>query len=352
MLRGGDFNARIGTNIDFIDYSQLADVMKVPEAIEDTLPNNVLERQNRDTVTVGWHREFLELCRTAGLFILNGRTLGDILGEYTCLSNKGFSTVDYFLTTTNQLKGVKHLEVNCDEKYSGHKDAHSDHKPLVLTITQQWQPPPVQQKAIKHLPRFKYDTTKATEFSRSVQHNISVWASPNVLDASDVQITINLLQQCITQSAEEVFGNRQVALGKATKHNHKPWFDTECRQTKNQFAKLSHAHPNRQVRLKQMKQLYKRKKRAYDVLKAKQLCGLAKADPAAFWKRYRECVKSVNGITSEALRDGFQQLLQPPAAPATIGAVVGAVIKAQVVSFPPNGIDYEQLNVDITLVEV
>jgi hypothetical protein len=32
--------------------------------------------------------------------------------------------------------------------------------------------------------------------------------------------------------------------------------------------------------------------------------------------------------------------------------VASAVIQAQVVSFPPNGIDYEQLNVDITLVEV
>jgi hypothetical protein len=32
--------------------------------------------------------------------------------------------------------------------------------------------------------------------------------------------------------------------------------------------------------------------------------------------------------------------------------VTGAAIQAQVVSFPPNGIDCEQLNVDITLVEV
>jgi hypothetical protein len=101
-----------------------------------------------------------------------------------------------------------------------------------------------------------------------------------------------------------------------------------------------------------MKQLYKRKKRAYDVLKVKQLCGLAKADPVAFWKRYHKCVEGVNGITSEALKDGFQQLLQPPAAPATTGAVASAAIKTHVVSFPPNGIDCKQLNVDITLVEV
>jgi hypothetical protein len=101
-----------------------------------------------------------------------------------------------------------------------------------------------------------------------------------------------------------------------------------------------------------MKQLYKMKKRAYDVLKAKQLCGLVKADPAAFWKWYRKRVEGVNGITSEALKDGFQQLLQPPATPATVGAVTSVAIQAQVVSFPPNGIDCEQLNVDITLVKV
>ncbi len=101
VLLAGDFNARTGTNIDFIDYSQLADVLLVPQAIENTLPNNMLECQNRDTVTAGWHREFLDLCRTIGLFILNGHTLGDISGEYTCLSNKGFSTMDYFLTTAN-----------------------------------------------------------------------------------------------------------------------------------------------------------------------------------------------------------------------------------------------------------
>jgi len=101
-----------------------------------------------------------------------------------------------------------------------------------------------------------------------------------------------------------------------------------------------------------MKQLYKGKKRAYDVLKAKQVCGLAKADLAAFWKWYRKHAKGVNGITNEALRDGFQQLLQPPVTLATVGAVTSAAIQAQVVSFPPNGIDCEQLNVDITLVEV
>jgi len=85
--------------------------------------------------------------------------------------------VDYFLTTADQLEGVKRLKDNRDEKYLGHKDVHSAHRPLVLIITQQWQPPLVQQKVIKHLPCFKYDTAKTAEFNKSVQHNIGVWAS-------------------------------------------------------------------------------------------------------------------------------------------------------------------------------
>jgi hypothetical protein len=101
-----------------------------------------------------------------------------------------------------------------------------------------------------------------------------------------------------------------------------------------------------------MKQLYKRKKCAYDVLKVKQLCGLMKANPAAFWKRYVKRVEGVNGITSEVLRDGFQQFLQPSTTPTTTRAMANVVIQAHVVSFPPNGIDCEQLNVDITPVEV
>jgi len=53
VFLAGDFNARTGTNTNFIDCSQLADVLLVPRAIVDTLPNNILECQNCDTVTAG-----------------------------------------------------------------------------------------------------------------------------------------------------------------------------------------------------------------------------------------------------------------------------------------------------------
>jgi len=119
VLLAGDFNARTSTNTDFIDCSQLADVLLVPQAIEDTLPNDMLERKNRDTITTGWHREFLDLCKTTGLFILNCHTPGDISGEYTCLSNKGCqwhhqrSAQGWLLITAAASGGTSHSR-SCD----------------------------------------------------------------------------------------------------------------------------------------------------------------------------------------------------------------------------------------------
>jgi len=57
VLLAGDFNVKTSTNTDFIDCSQLVDVLLVPQAIEHTLPNDVLECHNRDTITAGWHCE-------------------------------------------------------------------------------------------------------------------------------------------------------------------------------------------------------------------------------------------------------------------------------------------------------
>jgi hypothetical protein len=43
VLLAGDFSARIGINTNFIDCNQLADALLVPQVIDDTLPNDMLE---------------------------------------------------------------------------------------------------------------------------------------------------------------------------------------------------------------------------------------------------------------------------------------------------------------------
>ena len=55
-------------------------------------------RHNYDKTTNKHGLQLLQLCRSLGLYIINGRFRGDSYGRYTHSSSKGNSTVDYFIT--------------------------------------------------------------------------------------------------------------------------------------------------------------------------------------------------------------------------------------------------------------
>lgn len=64
----------------------------------------------------------LDICRTHCLHIVNGRTLGDEEGHFTCVSNNGHSVVNYALVTSKLFDFVSDFSVgNLDE---------SDHFPI------------------------------------------------------------------------------------------------------------------------------------------------------------------------------------------------------------------------------
>ena len=80
----GDFNAQTGN----LDDSLLLDVEI----------NNIESRANRDTKIKSNGRLRGDLCKTLEIAILNGR-IGEYkhIGEYTCVTHNGKSSVDYFL---------------------------------------------------------------------------------------------------------------------------------------------------------------------------------------------------------------------------------------------------------------
>jgi hypothetical protein len=66
---------------------------------------------------------------------------------------------------------------------------------------------------------------------------------------------------------------------------------------------------------KNLKQLFKRKKRGYEQLRGMHLCKMAKANPIGFWRQYRAQKEAAHNIGREALRQGFATLLGPPSSP-------------------------------------
>lgn len=121
----GDFNAYTSLEPDFIlsDESPFASHTDTHYISDLTLPRNNLDTKRLNNSG----KSLLSLCRESGLRIVNGRTIGDLLGNFTSIHYNGCSVVDYTLVSMNLLKSVRHFKVH---EFS----ALSDHCPIICSI--------------------------------------------------------------------------------------------------------------------------------------------------------------------------------------------------------------------------
>ena len=106
----GDFNARTGVKLDYLQSEDNTDI-PVPLDIYETDTVRVLPRQNFDSKTNKYGDNLLSLCKSVPLRICNGRKLGDLLGSYTCYTPNGQSCVDYCLASPRIYDSVKTMSV-------------------------------------------------------------------------------------------------------------------------------------------------------------------------------------------------------------------------------------------------
>jgi hypothetical protein len=106
------------------------------------------------------------LCCDDGLFIFNGRTLGDESGEFVCLANGGRNTVDYIVGSLVVWQVVTHLEVIIDDTRYCAMGGDFDHRSLCLRLNIDCSFVEPQHMVVtkNFLPRFKYDKSKAEEY--------------------------------------------------------------------------------------------------------------------------------------------------------------------------------------------
>lgn len=66
----------------------------------------ILPRVSHDAKTVNQHGKWLaDMCIDNQMYMLNGRTLGDLTGKFTCHTMRGSSVVDYFICS-NSLSNI------------------------------------------------------------------------------------------------------------------------------------------------------------------------------------------------------------------------------------------------------
>ncbi len=174
ILLTGDFNARTSAADDYVDCRYFADHMLDTLPLGNDFPEVLPERHNSDKgVLKGWHNEFLDLCSSLGLFILNGRIIGDESGECTCFANGVSSLVDYMVASPALFDCATSLVIHkCPILYG--KGGDSDHKPLSLNLQLPWQHvSSTTSESHANIRRFKHDASKCTQYCQHLQQQIA-----------------------------------------------------------------------------------------------------------------------------------------------------------------------------------
>ena len=224
----GDFNARSGL-LDDSSISGDRHVLLQMNTINNTTRNqpDFPKRCNQDQKINADGKPFIDLTKTLGLTILNGRILGDVFGNYTCLKYNGCSTVYYMCVSSSLYYDVSYFKV-CEHS------RHSHHKPLSCSIRLQ-----TNNKLFKKTPHHRFfDAPRAFKWNQSPNIDGSSFKFRLAQDDSSIKKRITaLMERKITSITEILTFNEatvnlmtdiaseitQVRSNKRT--NKKKWFD-------------------------------------------------------------------------------------------------------------------------------
>ena len=127
VLIFGDLNSRVGQLNETLMNNSINEYVHGLDDCDMVTDNeDIPTRRSRDTEQNNYGRQLIQFCKINNLFILNGRTISDPLGSYTCIANGGKSVVDYCIVGRSLYDYVVDLKVM--------PRPESDHFALFLTL--------------------------------------------------------------------------------------------------------------------------------------------------------------------------------------------------------------------------
>ena len=203
IILTGDLNARVGQLADYIE-GECNDHVPVPSSsLYSTDTVAVSPRNTMDGSINSYGHKLVELCQTVPLRILNGRKLGDLLGNFTCYTARGSSVVDYTLASPSLFNKIPSF---CVGDYI---PVLSDHAPIHFKIQVRAKASITDQTSqLSSLPdKVTWDKEKAERYeillqSPSVKEIFSSVVSQGVVSTQQsIDATANLFSDILVKTA-------------------------------------------------------------------------------------------------------------------------------------------------------
>ena len=307
---------------DFV-HSDVYDVL-LPEDVPRyaPLPESIKQRSSCDVKCNQFGHKLLKLCQDANLLILNGRISGDECGKLTCHTGAGHSVVDYFIASPQMLDHVVSLHVQ-------DLMPESDHCPLTLVIDRgvAGLPAPTPQISPSTLLEGGSEGSRGASAAPQLSQPVKIRHHESKTDQYRYALSLSLpshfdvdtsesahpcyataLQECIIAAATSTFGHCKPASNKH-RHQHKPWYDDECKALRKEVSSYQIADPQRALLSKQYTQLVKKKRRQAEHAAHEELCMLAIKDSSQFWRRFKQRAAVHGDIGADQWKEAFEMLV-------------------------------------------
>ena len=301
----GDLNGRTKLGDDFVkDNFDKHSPINIPYYEKDTH----LERSNSDTHPIDQQgRKILDLCKTSAYRILNGRTRGDMEGNFTRFPVnlcENPSVIDYSLCNVDLLTEIHSFTVL---PFVG----LSDHCCIALNIRAKVKPAdinlisPNENDTTIQTNKYEYSYDKRKK--QIYEQNLAKDRNIDILDTSLRQGEINTetidknisdLNEIMMAAARKTFPLKKIKNSKNVKKEIRRkktqgWFTKECSARRKVFRKYSRLMSKTPFNRESLhlfvkaraayKQTCRKAERAYRQSLTKQLMDVGRNDPKTFW---------------------------------------------------------------------
>lgn len=317
IVLGGDFNARVGEELDYISYEN-EDYMDEWEKDKTVKLSRIPKRKSKDKILNTAGVKLLRFCKNNELIILNGRTESDSNAEKTFINKNGSSVIDLVMT-----KAETYLDNKIDIKIGA--KTISAHMPVEVLVKvnekEEYNTNIKQNENGIVVTKFKWDENKNEIFKE--RKGTEIWKYLKIITEweigrENVDAAISKLNHML-----EFAGRPMKYEAKTQLIDYKnKWFDKECKKAK-QETKRNLRRYRRTNEEKDLQNYVKKKKIFKELCDKKQeeekIAEIKEIEEAIenkndkkFWRKVKKKIKrsnyAKNNIKKEEWENHFANL--------------------------------------------
>ena len=333
----GDFNARTARLNDFIRYDD--DKYGAESLNSGYITDTNLCRTSHDKISNKDGKLLVDICLANDCRILNGRTIGDLMGRFTSFQPKGCSIVDYMIASKNLMENILFFRVSNANEYSDHAILTSK---LSCQVTNKSDDSGARHKPRRRNPskaeracKFIWSDEKTELFKDSIAKSLANSDLNEFLSSDNPDTHCDNLVQDLNRvfysAAKDSLESKSYPLNDEVLYSksdvksntYRKWFDADCsrllRDFKNSKNAFNRDQGNPYIRgkyfkaYKEYRKAIKSKKKSFNKNLLSELSNLKSGKE--FWKKFKELKSEAQGspknaISNSVLRDHYENLFK------------------------------------------